>query len=318
MKPLTLVLALGFGLHAADNGWAPVTGIVFDSINQSLRPIQGLPGASLLGPALGLPFAVGTAAILGKKDAAIAVEATDAGQAWLVSGLLSGDLAANPLEGTIAGVDRIATNSAGSVAVLYSKSNSQLQFLSGLPDNTSVSGTISLTGEVRAIAVSEDGGWALIGITDSGNGAVYRIGPATNHEPLLVTTLGDPRAIVLKGQDAVIADYATDEVFLVRDVTGAQERTPIANGSGGVSGPVAVQVLPDQTILIANAGSQTIGRVDPVTGQMDTIPMSGAPDRIERLLQPGAYALNQPGEAPLLLLDTSPELRVVFVPQEQR
>jgi hypothetical protein len=322
MKPFAsiflLILTSGLGLYAADKGWIPITGIVVDPVNQSLRPIQGLPGASLLGPALDLPFAVNRAAILGTKDAAIAIDATDAGQAWLVTGLLAGDLNANRLDGAIAGADRIAINAGGSVAVLYSKSSSQMQFVSGLPGSPSVSDPISLTGAVGAIAVSDDGGWALIGVTDSGTGAVYRVGPATNNELLLVTTLGDPQAIALKtSQDAVIADHATDEVFLVRDVLGAQERTPLVDGSTGVSGPVALQVLPDQTILIANAGSQTIGRVDPVTLQMSMIPMSGVPDRFEKLLQPGVYALNQPGGEPLLLLDTSSDLNVAFVPQER-
>ncbi len=317
MKPLALVLTLGCGLYAADNGWIPITGVVVDPVNQSLRPIQGLPGASLLGPALNLPFAVNRAAILG-KNAAIAIDATDAGQAWLVTGLLSGDLKANPLDGAIAGTDRIAINDAGSVAVLYSKTNSQLQFVSGLPGSASVSDPISMTGVVGALAVSNDGGWALIGVTDSGAGAVYRVGPATNNQLLPVTTLGDPSAIVLRsGQDAVIADHATDEVFLVRDVIGAQERTPLVDGSSGVNGPAALLVLPDQSILIANAGSQTIGRVDPVTLQMGTIPISGVPDRFEKLLQPGVYALNQPAGAPLLLLDASSDLNVVFVPQER-
>jgi hypothetical protein len=325
MKTLALILALGVGLHASDSGWIPVTGVVLDPVHQSLRPIQGLPGASLLGPALNLPFAVSTSAILGQKNAAIVIDATGAAQAWLVTGLLSGNISASPLEGAMAGADRIATNDTGTVAVLYSKSSSQLQFVSDLPGSPSVSDPISLTGihgDIHALAVSQDGGWVLIGATDSGNGAVYRVGPATNNELLLVTTLGDPRAIVLKpglksSPDAVIADFATDEVLLVRDVRGAQERILLANGSGGVSGPVAVQVLEDQSIIIANAGSQTIGRVDPVTWQMSTIPVNGVPDRLDRLLQPNAYALNQPGGAPLLLLDASPDLRVVFVPEEQ-
>jgi len=321
MKPIALVLAVGFSVFAADNSWIPVTGVVVDPVHQSLRPIQGLPGASLLGPALNLPFAVNRAALLG-KNAAIAIDApsdaNNAGQAWLITGLLKGELASNSLGGAIGGVDRIATNDTGSVAVLYSKSSSQLQFVSGLPGSATVSDPISIPGAVGAIAVSDDGGWALIGVMDSGAGTVYRVGPATSNQLLPVTTLGDPSAIALRsGEDAVVADHATDEVFLVRDVMGAQQRTPLADASNGVSAPAALLVLPDQSILIANAGSQTIGRVDPVTLQTGTIPLSGVPDRFEKLLQPGVYALNQPGGAPLLLLDASSDLNVVFVPQER-
>ena len=323
MKPLALILTLtsGFSLYAADNNWIPVTGVVVDPVNHSLRPIQGLPGASQLGPALNVPFGVNQAAILG-KNAAIAIDAPSdadtASQAWLVTGLLQGDLTSSPLNGAIAGADRIATNGSGSVAVLYSKSNSQLQFVSGLPGSASVSDPISIPGTLGAIAISDDGGWALIGVTDSGAGTVYRVGPATNNQLLPVTTLGGPSAIALKGgQDAIIADHATNEVFLVQDVAGAQQRTPLVDGTSGVSGPAALLILPDQSILIANAGSQTIGRVDPVTSQMSTIPIIGVPDRFEKLLQPGVYALNQPGGAPLLLLDASSDLNVVFVPQER-
>jgi hypothetical protein len=323
MKPLALILTLtsGFSLYAADNSWIPVTGVVVDPVNHSLRPIQGLPGASQLGPALNVPFAVNQAAILG-QNAALAIDAPGdpdiAAQAWRVTGLLRGDLNASPINGVIAGVDRIATNGSGSVAVLYSKSNSRLQFVSGLPDSASVSDPISIPGSMGAIAVSDDGGWALIGVTDSGVGAVYRVGPATNNQLLPVTTLGDPSAIILKGtQDAVIADHATNEVFLVQDVAGAQQRTPLVDRTSGVSGPSALLILPDQSILIANAGSQTVGRLDPATSQMSTIPIIGVPDRFEKILQPGLYALNQPGGAPLLLLDASSDLNVVFVPQER-
>ena len=69
MVPLALALAVGLSLYAADSGWIPVTGLVVDPANQSIRPIQGLPGASTLGPALNLPFAVNRAAVLGRNAA---------------------------------------------------------------------------------------------------------------------------------------------------------------------------------------------------------------------------------------------------------
>ena len=110
---------------------------------------------------------------------------------------------------------------------------------------------------------------------------------------------------------------AAIEVLLIADITGAQARVLFSNGPGGVSGPVALQVLADQSVLVANAGSQTIGRVDPDTWQMSTIPVNAMPDRLEKLSEPNVYTLNQVGGAPLLLLETLPDLRVVFVPQDR-
>ena len=79
------------------------------------------------------------------------------------------------------------------------------------------------------MAVSEDGSWALIGVTDSGKGAIYRIGPATNNEPLLITTAGDPRAIVA-------LDYSFPQLWFLRAEaqTGSDQVVRSIEFGGGV------------------------------------------------------------------------------------
>ena len=113
-------------------------------------------------------------------------------------------------------------------------------------------------------------------------------------------------------RDAVVADRNTNQVFLLRDVRGAAEVTPI----GGANTPVGVQVIhEDQVLLVVNAGDPSVQAIDLVSGNViQTVALAGSATRCSAL-GGDVFLLNDPGSAPLLLLDASgPGYRSVFVP----
>ena len=307
---------------AAYGDWIPVTGFSIDSRGNSLRPIQGLPGGALLGNSLDLPFTLNSIRILPPGNLAIVIDASESHVVRLISGLRTGGLNTMPVPGAIQSVDLVAVNQAGSAAVLYSKSTSQLQFLGGLPDHVQASDAVTLevAGDVSALEVSADGSFVLVGVTgtEGASGGVYQAGNDPGAQPSFVAVASGPSAIALlhSDHDAIIADRENNEIVLVRDIGGANQREWIAGERQDISGPAALRVIGER-VLIANQGTSSLNCVDLVTHASQVYPLLAPPDRIEGLLHPDMYALNQAGAAPLLILTTGqPDLQIWFVPQD--
>src|SRR5262245_42410731 len=109
---LTAVLAGSpqLALPAEESGLrGPVMGYVLDRTSQAIRPVNGIPGSSLLGQPLDLPVQVVAAAFSPSSDFAIAVFATDDREAHLLRNL-GGTLAVEPIEGAVIGADRVLFN----------------------------------------------------------------------------------------------------------------------------------------------------------------------------------------------------------------
>jgi hypothetical protein len=311
---------MAFAVAQAD--WIPVIGFSIDSRGNSLRPIQGLPGGALLGNPLDLPFTLQSIRVLVSGNLAIAIDTSESHVVSLISGLRTGGLNATPVPGAIQNVDLVAVNQPGSAAVLYSKSTSQLQFLSGLPDHVQASDPITLgvAGDVSALGVSADGSFVLVGVagTEGASGGVYEAANDPGAQPFFVAVASEPSAIALlhSDHDAIIADRANNEIVLVRDIGGANQREWIAGERQDISGPAALRVIGER-VLIANQRTPSLNCIDLVTRASQVYPLMAPPDRIESLLQPGMYALNQAGGNPLLILAADqPDLQIWFVPQD--
>ena len=80
----------------------PVTGYVKDSRTGALRAINGLPGSSMLGEAIPLPFVIDQVQVCAANDFALALEANDAKSVWLIRGFKRGKLTAMRLDGAAA------------------------------------------------------------------------------------------------------------------------------------------------------------------------------------------------------------------------
>ena len=313
MRPALLILSLAL---VAKAGWLPVTGYVTDSRTGTLRPINGLPGASLLGPPLSLPFTIDQAQVCASKDFAIAVESSESKQVWLIRGLRSGDVTAAKLDG--ASADRIRLNAPCSAALLYSQTSATAQFLTGLPDQPSLSDPIlaGSIGTMAAMELSSDAGTALISFSDPAAGGVYLLIPSA-FGPAKIATAVQPVAMSFlnNDQDAVVADGATGEVFEIRGIQTDKTRQPLLSSEDGLQHPAGVRVIGNRTLFVADAGANVIFETDLVTGAMaDQVPVAGVPTRFDTLAFPDAFALTDAGRGQLLLLDTSKGRNVVFVP----
>jgi len=314
----SLVLVLGtLGVvHAQTSAiGAPLTGFLVDSRTHSIRPIQGVPGASVTGDPLAADVDVRTAVF--SSTGQFAVTADSRRGLVLINGLNSGTPSTQVIEGAIPGAEMMSLNDSGS-AVLYSRSTGQVQFLSGLPNSpvASPSRSISsLPGAVTALAIAAGGASALVAVSDGTYGGVYEIANADGATPQSIASAYQPSAVsyVNNDQDAVLADAFTNEVDLIQGIHANQTRSAVVASRDGVQNPVALQAY-NGLLLIASAGSQNVIEYDLAAARVLTstsLPI--APTRFGALNIRGVFSLNDASAGPSYLYSAA-DSSVLFVP----
>jgi hypothetical protein len=314
MKGLRL-LAAGFalcGTAAADSGIdGPVSGFVLDGRNGAIRPVNGIPGAALLGAPAPIPFEVRAAAVAAGLDYALV--AGENGQVMLARALASASPAVTAIPGAIGGVSRMALSENGSAAVLYSANERRMQVVSGLPGEprAGAPADASALGEVTALAVDDAGKHAFAGTS----GAVYSL---SGGDVVRVAGAQDVSAIALLngGRDLAFASKGTDEIVLVRDAVGAASVLIVGSASAGVNRPVGLQPADGgRQLWVANAGSSAALVFNlAVPGAPESVDLPGPPTRCDRLNGRSVLVFNEAGASPLLLVDWARERKVYFVP----
>ncbi len=313
------LLAAGFALYAAaaaDSGInGPVSGYVLDGRSHAIRPVNGIPGAALLGAPAAIPFTVRVAAVAAGRDYALAAD--ESGKVMLVRALGSASPAVTAIADAIGGVSRMALSENGTAALLYSAGDARLQVVTGLPDEPRAGAPADASGlgsEITALAVDDSGKRALAG-TGAMDGGVYALSGveltrlAAGHEVSAIALLNG-------GRDAAFASMGVDEVVLVRDAAGAANIEVVGSASAGVNRPVGLQAADGgRQLWVANAGSNAalvFNLAEP--GAPDTVGLPGAPTRCERLNGNSVLVFNEAGASPLLLLDWARDRNVYFVP----
>lgn len=318
---LLSVVAGLVSLASADSGvHGPVTGFVVDRGAHSIRPINGLAGASWLANPLSLPFAVQRAVFPPQGSFAVALSAPDGGP-WLVTALDAEQPSVSPLPVAVAGVDQFVMTASGSAAAFYSSSRAQLQIVTGLPDGPSVGPVIDLSalpGSLSAMALSADGSTALLAAKAANGGAVFLLAPGADGTaaPRFLMQSPAPAVVAYLGATAaLVADNSTNQVFVIRDLLGAAGVFLAAGVADGISGPVGIGVSADgQRVFVANAGSGTVTAHDAAFAlPAESLSVPVGLSRLDRV-SAGAFLLNDAGNGPLFLLDTSGAGRVYFVP----
>jgi hypothetical protein len=292
----------------------PVSGFVMDGRNRVLRPINGLPGSATLGAAVPLPFSAGLAAVATGLDYALITDAHGAGAPLLARGLASGAPAATPLPGGIA-TSAAVLSSSGTAAVLYSKADARLQFVSGLPTQPQAGNPVDLSelnGGVSALAVDSAGRTALL---IAGDGSIYRAGADGQGPSFIVRAAGASSVSIFpNGQDAVVGNRDTGDVLLIRGFAGAASVSTITGAGAGIASATAVQALSDHEAGIVD-GAGRLAIVDIDTSAVSWINLAGKADRIEPVDR-NLLLLNHLGSGPLLLLDLTNGRTAYFVPTE--
>jgi hypothetical protein len=201
--PMFALASLASVLEAQPQGTisGPVAGYVFDKAARSLRPVLGLPGASLLGNPINWSYPVEQAFIAPKLDSSVGVTAEGAFRLFRLRDGTATDLAVGGLAPAGSSYSAAYSPSGSSVAL---HAGNSVQLVSGLPDAPAVAGNVDVTaaGVPSGLAVSDDASTLLV----SANNSIRLFESYTDMGKLIDTAPGALVAFAAGGHDAAVAD----------------------------------------------------------------------------------------------------------------
>ncbi|HWC95205.1 MAG TPA: hypothetical protein VG456_00610 [Candidatus Sulfopaludibacter sp.] len=291
----------------------PVAGYVFDGGARVLRPVLGVPGASVLGSSIELGMALSSAAISPRLDSVLATAADGSFHIFNLSSGAAAEIAVNGIAGA---PERVAFSPAGSAAALYS--GSRLQIVTGLPASPVAGSTFDLTPYLAlpggkghrtftdSFAVSDDGAYLLV----AGAAGVQLFGSGGSRQ--LVSTRNTAVAFLPGSHDAAAAGTG---LLLIKDVGGAATQQVLAQDDASQAA-VGLAASADGGQLYL-ASQQGVAAFDLAAGSHNLVKCDCSPAGITGM--GSLYRLNEVGTAPLWLFDTTATgPRIVFVPADSR
>ena len=281
----------------------PVSGFAFDRSAHGLRPILGIPGASVLGDPVNFGFAVASVFVAPRQDSAAVLGAD--GSVHLFS-LNSGTVAELTPDGITVALERAVFSPSGTAVALYGAGSAQI--VTGLPDAPAIAGSVDLSqaGRVGSLAVSDDGAALLI----ASGGSISFAANSGALQTLIAAGDGAQVAFAPGGYAAAVADPASSAIEQFSDVTIAPQPTLIAGPSANLAHAVGLAFSADSgSILLANANGVTAFNL--AAGSSTTISCDCKPSGLHRM--GSLFRVNEAGSKPLWLFDPS-GARMIFVP----
>ena len=284
----------------------PVVGLVYDAGSHSIRPINGILGAAMLGNPLvsGLDWA--DVAPNGKSAIAFA-----SGQLQFISGLDG-----NPTRVSVAQMGSCCDLSGWSpdstAVALYTGASRQLAVVSGLNGSATVSRTdlSAFTGAVTFVLIDSEVR-VFLGIEGNGSG-VYMLD--RNGLPRLVARLDHPHTGGLLGARTAIADAGTHKLFELRAGRGSDGVNLIADLSDNANDPVGLGSWSSR-FFVADRSSNSVLVFDQASGQlMATLPVDIPPTGMKPLAPGSLFLLGGGGTGPFYILDARGAGTIYFVP----
>jgi hypothetical protein len=316
-----MVLACGLLAGQQSTVAGPVAGFVFDGSARVLRPIQGVPGASLLGDAVNFGFALAAVYVSPRQDSAFVVGADNSLHLFRLN---SGAVAEVGL-GNLAGVPQtVVFSPSGTAAALFAMGKARV--LTGLPNAPALAGTVAVpdSGQVTARPGRTSPGRTPIGPLALSDDGAYLLTVAQGSVRLL-NSQGENRSLVLAGPDAFVAfgpgghDAAVMDpvagLTLLRDAAGAASPQVLATPGGGLIDPVGLAFSQDAaTLYVASGTAQSVTAFNLAAGgSRSAIGCACTPSILVPMGK--LFRLNDLGRGPLWLLDTGGgNPRMVFVP----
>jgi hypothetical protein len=317
-----LVLVVLFSLVAAAQSGSiggPDLGFVPNDSGNSVWPVLGVPGASVLGARFDLASGISVTAIAPKHDYALAISAED-GQAAVVHLDV-----AHPFLSLLTDVavpSKIASLSpTGNAAALYSAAGKKLQVFSGLPKAPALVfefDAAALPGEIDQIAVSDDAQVALVSLesSESTNNGLWAVQASGS---LRMSSTGrSVMTFLANSHDAVIAEDSSQEVSLLRNIDGDFTRQLLSALSGGEPRPFsAIAFGGTRKVLMTQRGSSAVTIFDFATGSLSALSCGCDPAGLFSLKGGLAFRLNSGSGGPMMVVDvSSDEYRVFLIPPE--
>jgi hypothetical protein len=231
----------------------PVLGYVWDSAGQTLRAVQGLPGASI----------VGTAVVSAPQGAAFIASASSgvSGAALFLDangGVFQSSLAGGKLTkvASLPGANGLVLSNSGACALVTGKSASGTNFASviaGLPQAPSVrSLNVSTATSIFGGAASDTGTVALaIGSGQNSAAVVAFIGQAAGTQVATPQAFGGMQ-FVPNSDELVVADAGSGALTAISHVNTAPASATLS-APGGIASPLALDISPNgRWVVVAN------------------------------------------------------------------
>ncbi len=298
----------------------PVLGYIWDAPSLSLRPVQGLPGASIVGTA--------TISAAGRSAAFIATASSGvSGMALFLDangGVFQAPLSGGALTqlGNIPGANSLTLSNTGAYALITGKNASGVNIatvISGLPQSPTIRTLdVSSLPAIAGGAASDTGAVAIAASSgQSGASVVAFIGQAAGVQIATPQSFGGMQ-FVPGSDELVVADGGTGALTAISHVNTAPAST-ILSPAGAIASPVALDITPNGRWVVAANHAGVVLRID-LTGAVaaTTSHCSCAPNQV--LAMRGSTTsttvrLVTAGGGPLWILDAAGATpRVLFVP----
>ncbi len=300
----------------------PVLGFVFDGTERALRPIWGIPGASILGEPVRIDnLPLSSAVVSPTQDFALGVNAL--GDEVFVLGLAQSPVTASSLVTLTSPVSQIAFSPRGQAAGLISAGGRSFRIVTGLPNSPRFSPIVDLSrlpGTLGSVAIRDDGQMALFGVQGSEETVLYAASSAGDIQ--WVTRLGRVTAITFfrLGNDALVADAGTAEILRIRIPGYTVENVVSLIQGKEVYRPAAIALSDDDSrLFVTTDRSGQILSLHLQERRVEAIPLTGKVTGLNRLSGNSIFRLNELSNEPLLVLNGGlPVPGIVFVPALER
>jgi hypothetical protein len=295
----------------------PVLGYIWDASSQSLRPVQGVPGASIVGAP--------TVSVSGASFIATASSTISGTALFLDAG---GNLFQAPVSGgaltriaTLPGATTLSLSNAGTYAVVTGKDTSGVtsaSVISGLPGSPAVR-PLNISGytAILGAAVSDTGTVALAGTGQSGSSVNVFTGTSAGVPVATMQAYGGMQ-FVPGSDELIVADGGTGALTAISHTSTSPAAANLA-AQGAISSPVALDVTSNGRWVVAASHTGDVLRVD-LTGATPAAKSHCicAPSQVVAMRgsTPGTTVrLVTAGSGPLWIVDAGgPASRILFVP----
>jgi hypothetical protein len=314
---LVLLAGCGSGIKLAAGGSSspvnavsagPQLGYAWNAQDQTLRPILGVAGSSLVGQSVVPASAYISAESSSPADLALLIGADQ--QVYRMA-LPSGTPA--QIGVTAAAGARIRFSPSGTAALLYAPGSLTATILTSLASSTQIR-QLSVSAPLLDLAVSDAG--TAVALLQSSSGATVSLLGSGGAQPLL--TIGAPGGLSFAGtsENLVVADAAANALTLIRSASSAPAPLQLAT-AGLLKAPLAVGTsLNGQWVAVANSAESSVVRID-LTGV--TAPLRVAspaqPTLVGQLSGNGVFRFNNLSPDPVWIADvTAASPSMLFIP----
>lgn len=290
-----------------------ILGYAWDQTASGLRPILGVPGAAKFGSLAYGGAAYNNASVCVAKNYALLTSAKGQGFLALLPSGAPTQIASN-LSPTV----QIAISPMCSAALLYAPGASSAYMILGLPTSPQVQTLdLSQAGPIVAATLSDSGLVLAVSSKTGGKLAVETI--AASGSASQVTSVGQFGGMTFlpRTQNALIADAASNTVWLASNLSSGVSVEAIATATEGVAEPTAIAASADGGwVTVANHNGAAVLRLD-LSGQ--TPPAQIACNCTISTLAPlrgnSTFLISRLTTGPVWTFDgDSPSPRIVFIP----